>query len=85
MCRLFVRIQGGRNKAKLKFNIIFLFQRTTENFRFYIKVRTALHIQARIIHDELYAVYGDEAPSLRTVERWSKLFCEGREEVEGEE
>ena len=57
---------------------------TTENFRFYIKVLTALHIQARIIHDELYAVYGDEAPSLRTVERWSMLFREGREEVEDE-
>ena len=52
---------------------------TTENFRFYIKVRTALHIQARIIHDELYTVYGDEAPSLRTVERWSMFFRVGRE------
>ena len=52
---------------------------TTENFRFYIKVRTAFHIQARIIHNELYTVYGDEAPSLRTVERWSMFFRVGRE------
>ncbi|CAF4211367.1 unnamed protein product, partial [Rotaria sordida] len=57
---------------------------STENFRFYIKVRTALNIQARIIHDELYSVYGDQAPSLTTVKRWSKLFREGREEIEDE-
>ena len=55
-----------------------------ENFRFYIKVRTALNIQARIIYDELYSVYGDRAPSLRTVERCSKMFREGREELEDE-
>jgi len=36
---------------------------SVEKFRFYIKVRTALNIQARIIHDELYSVYGDQAPS----------------------
>ena len=57
---------------------------SAENFRFYIKVRTALNIQARIIHDELNSVYGDQAPSLRTVERWSKLFRDGREEIEDE-
>ena len=57
---------------------------SAENFRFYIKVRTALNIQARIIYGELYSVYGDQAPSLRTVERWSKLFREGREELEDE-
>ena len=84
MCRLYEHIQRDQHKAKIKFNIIFLFQMTTENFRFYIKMRTALYIQARIIHDELYAVYGDEAPSLRTVERWSMFFREGREEVEDE-
>ena len=55
---------------------------STENFRFYIKTRTALNIQARIIHDELYSVYGGQTPSLRTVERWSKLFRDGREELE---
>ena len=43
-----------------------------ENFRFCTKVRTALNIQARIIYDELACLFGDEAPSLRTVERWSK-------------
>ena len=74
MCRLYEHIQRGQNEAQIKSSIIFLFQMTTENLRFYIKVLTALHIQARIIHDELYGVYGDEAPSLRTVERWSMLL-----------
>jgi predicted ATP-binding protein involved in virulence len=55
---------------------------TTENFHFYIKVRTALSIPARVIHDELNSVYGNEAPGLSTVERWSKLFRDGREEIE---
>ena len=59
-----------------------LLQMTTENFRFYIKVRTALNVPARVIHDELKSVYGDEVPGLSTVERWSKLFCDGREEIE---
>jgi hypothetical protein len=35
-----------------------------ENVRFYIKVRTALNIQERIIHEELFSVYGDKAASL---------------------
>jgi histone-lysine N-methyltransferase SETMAR len=55
---------------------------TTENFRFYIKVRTALRIPARVIYNELNSVYGNEAPGLSTVERWSKLFRDGREEIE---
>jgi len=56
-----------------------------ENFRFYIKVRTALNIPARIIYDELCSVFGDQAPALRTVEWRSNLFREGREDVEDEE
>lgn len=55
-----------------------------ENFRFYIKVRTALDIPATVIHDELYSVHGDQAPSFRTVKRWNKWFREGREELEDE-
>ncbi|CAF4676956.1 unnamed protein product, partial [Rotaria sp. Silwood2] len=55
---------------------------TTGNFRFYIKLRITLNIPARVIHDELNSVYGDEASDLSTVERWSKLFREGREEIE---
>lgn len=31
------------------------------------------------------AVFGDQAPLLRTVQRWSKAFLEGREEVEDEQ
>ena len=57
---------------------------STEKFRFYIQVRTALNVKARVIHDELYSVYGDQAPGLSTVERWSKLFREGREELRNE-
>jgi histone-lysine N-methyltransferase SETMAR len=57
---------------------------TTENFRFYIKMRTALSIPARIIYDELNSIYGNEAPGLSTVKRWSKLFRDGREEIEDE-
>jgi hypothetical protein len=53
-----------------------------ENFRFYIKVRTALNIQPKLIYDELYSVFGDQAPPYSTVTRWSKWFREGREEIE---
>jgi histone-lysine N-methyltransferase SETMAR len=53
-----------------------------EHVRFYIKTRTALNIHSGLIHDELCSAYGDQAPSLRTVERWCQLFREGREEVE---
>jgi hypothetical protein len=53
-----------------------------ENFRFYIKVRTALNIQPKSIHDELYSVFGDQAPAYSTVAKWSKCFREGREDIE---
>ncbi len=53
-----------------------------ENFRFYIKVRTALSIQPKLIHDELYSVFDDQAPPYNTVAKWSKWFREGREEIE---
>ena len=43
-----------------------------ENFRFYIKVRTALNIQPKLIHDELYSVFGDQGPSYNTVAKWSR-------------
>ncbi|CAF1346565.1 unnamed protein product [Rotaria sordida] len=56
-----------------------------ENIRFYIKVRTALNIQPTIIHNELFTVSGDEAPSFRTIAKWSKFFREGREGIEDEE
>ncbi|CAF4151546.1 unnamed protein product [Rotaria sordida] len=55
-----------------------------ENFRFYIKVRTALNIQAKDIHEELCFVCGDETPSLKTIEEWSTCFRENREEAEDE-
>lgn len=55
-----------------------------EHFRFYIEVCTALNIEPIVIHNELYSVFGDQAPPLRTVQRWSKWFREGRQEVEDE-
>jgi predicted HTH transcriptional regulator len=55
-----------------------------ENIRFYIKMRTALNIQARVIYEELYSVHGDQTPCLRTVERWCQRFREGQEELDDE-
>ena len=57
------------------------FQIGKENFRVYIKVRTAFHIQLTIMHDELCTVFGDEAPSYTTIAKWSKNFPEGRAEI----
>ncbi|CAF3783800.1 unnamed protein product [Rotaria sp. Silwood1] len=48
-------------------------------------VRTALNIDVTTIHDELCTVFGDEAPSYRTITRWAQWFREGREEIEDEE
>ncbi|CAF4204062.1 unnamed protein product [Rotaria sordida] len=55
-----------------------------ENFHFCIKERTALNIQAKDIHEELCFACGDETPSLKTIEEWSKWFRESREEAEDE-
>jgi histone-lysine N-methyltransferase SETMAR len=62
-----------------------MFLMDKENFRFYIKMRTALYIQATTIHAELRTIFGDEAPSFRTVARWAQWFREGREEIGDEE
>ncbi|CAF4237781.1 unnamed protein product [Rotaria sordida] len=56
-----------------------------ENFHFYVKVRTALNIQAKDIHEELCFACGDETPSLKIIEEWSKWFRESREEAEDEQ
>ncbi|CAF1476495.1 unnamed protein product, partial [Rotaria sordida] len=53
-----------------------------EYFRCYIKVYTALHIVPIVIHNELHTGFDDEAPPLRTVQRWSKWFRESGGEVE---
>ena len=54
----------------------------TENFRSYIKVRTALKVKPKTIYDELYSVYTDQALSYSKVAKWSKSFREGCETVE---
>ena len=45
-----------------------------ENFRSYIKVRTALKVEPKTIYDELYSVYTDQATSNSTVAKWSEWF-----------
>ncbi|CAF5046067.1 unnamed protein product, partial [Rotaria sp. Silwood1] len=47
-------------------------------------MRAALNIQPRVIHEELYSVHGDQAPCLRTVERWFQRFREGQVELDDE-
>ncbi|CAF4444448.1 unnamed protein product, partial [Rotaria sp. Silwood2] len=45
-------------------------------------MRTALSIQPKSIYDELYSLFGGQAPTYNTVTRWSKCFCEVQEEIE---
>ena len=49
--------------------------------RYYIKIRTILEIDSKIIHEELVTALGPSAPSYTTVTRWAKRFREGRENV----
>ncbi|CAF4940599.1 unnamed protein product [Rotaria sp. Silwood1] len=56
-----------------------------EYFRFYIKVHTALYIQAIAIHNELRTVFGGDASSFRTLARCAQCFCEGREDIQDKE
>ena len=58
------------------------FQMNSRNFRFYIKVHTALNIQTKLIHDELYSVFSDYGPSYNTVAKWSRWFRKGREYIQ---
>jgi histone-lysine N-methyltransferase SETMAR len=51
-------------------------------YRFYIRTRTLLGIDATTIHEELTTAYGDHAISYTTVQRWNKFFCEGNMELE---
>jgi [histone H3]-lysine36 N-dimethyltransferase SETMAR len=53
-----------------------------EPYRFYIKTRTLLGINATTIHEELTTAYREEAISYSTVQRWSKVFREGEMELE---
>ena len=52
------------------------------NFRFYIQVRQFLGFDALSIWNDLNLFAGDEAPSLRTVQRWCKSFKDGRQDIE---
>ena len=50
--------------------------------RSYIKNRCNLGISAKLIFNEIQALYGDHAVSYRTVARWTKKFKEGVESLE---
>ncbi|CAF5121790.1 unnamed protein product, partial [Rotaria sp. Silwood1] len=49
--------------------------------QYYIKIRTILGINPKIIHEELVKALESKAPSYLTVAEWTKRFCEGREDV----
>ena len=53
-----------------------------EHYRFYIRTRTILGLNATDIHAELTAAYGPKAISYSTVQQWAKYFREGNMEVE---
>ncbi|MDR3550226.1 MAG: hypothetical protein P4L31_02345 [Candidatus Babeliales bacterium] len=53
-----------------------------ENLRFYIQTRTFLGIRPNTIHQKLVLAHGPEVTSYSTVQKWSKLFREGRMELE---
>jgi len=40
------------------------------NFRFYVKVRLALHIPILTIHNELQTIFGEKAPSDLQIQQW---------------
>ncbi|CAF1332700.1 unnamed protein product [Rotaria sp. Silwood1] len=44
------------------------------NFRFYVRVRTALNVGPEIIHQELYSTFGNNAPSKIIIEQWSDFY-----------
>lgn len=53
-------------------------------YRFYIRTRSLLGINATTIHEELTTAYGAHAISYTTVQRWSKYFRNGNMELEDE-
>ena len=52
--------------------------------RYYINIRTILETDAKTIHEELTILLGPNAPSCRTVARWTSHFLERRENVNGD-
>ena len=49
--------------------------------RYYIKIRTILEIDPKIIHEELVTALRPSASSYTTVTRWGKRFRKRREDV----
>ncbi|CAF1347479.1 unnamed protein product [Didymodactylos carnosus] len=54
---------------------------TDEFNRYYIKIRTILEINAKIICEELTTALGPDAAAYSTAAKWAKHFREGREDV----
>jgi histone-lysine N-methyltransferase SETMAR len=55
---------------------------TESETRAYIKIRVLLSATATDIHKDLVAACGAQAPSYRTVAKWTQRFREGRETTE---
>lgn len=53
-----------------------------QDFRFYIKIRCRLGIDATTIFNELKTSMGTEAPAYCTVAKWIRWFKAGRESIE---
>ena len=49
--------------------------------RYYRIIRTILEIDPKTIHEELVTALRPSAPSYTIVTRWTKRFCEGKEDV----
>ncbi|CAF2732560.1 unnamed protein product [Rotaria sp. Silwood2] len=45
-----------------------------KNFRFYVKVRTALNVDPHIIYQELYSIFGNNVPPKIIIEQWSDSY-----------
>ena len=52
------------------------------DFRNYVKERTILGEKPTPIHQDLVVLHGNEAPGYSTVARWSKLFRDGKIDIE---
>ncbi|CAF3664218.1 unnamed protein product [Rotaria socialis] len=59
----------GTNSSKTSYT-----QADEGNFRFYVKVRTALNVDSYVIHQELHSVFGTNVPSKLIIEEWSDYY-----------
>ena len=55
---------------------------TPTEIRMYMKNRSKFGYSAKVIFNDIQALFGDNAVSYRSVSRWTKKFREGLESVE---